>query len=64
MSPCPTPGLWTVEETAAYLQVPPATLYAWRNRRIGPPGIRVGRYVRYRPVDVERWLEDQATQAA
>lgn len=63
MSPCSPPGLWTVEETAAYLQVPVKTLYAWRLRGIGPRGIRVGRYVRYRPDDVEHWLDEQAEAA-
>lgn len=63
MNPCPQAGLWTVEETAAHLQVPLRTLYAWRTRGIGPRGIRVGRYVRYRREDVEAWLDEQALAA-
>jgi excisionase family DNA binding protein len=46
-------------ELAAYLGVPLATVYRWRSRREGPCGIRVGRHVRYRVTDVERWLDDQ-----
>jgi hypothetical protein len=29
----------------------------WRANKSGPRGIRVGRHVRYRPSDVELWLE-------
>lgn len=45
----------TVEELAERLQVPVATLYVWRSRHIGPRGMKVGRWVRYRLEDVEAW---------
>jgi excisionase family DNA binding protein len=48
--------LLTTDELAAYLDVPVATIYAWRYHRTGPPGFRIGRYVRYRRRDVEEWL--------
>lgn len=51
--------LLTVQELAEYLGVPVATLYQWRHRREGPPGFRVGRHVRYRWSDVQKWIEDQ-----
>ena len=51
--------LLTVEELADYLGVPVATLYQWRHRREGPPGFRVGRYIRYRRNDVEQWIRDR-----
>ena len=51
--------LLTVKELAEFLGVPVATLYQWRYRREGPPGFRVGRYVRYRRVDVVEWIELQ-----
>ena len=51
--------LLTVEELADYLGVPIATLYQWRHRREGPPGFRVGRYIRYRRNDVEQWIRDR-----
>jgi excisionase family DNA binding protein len=54
--------LMTAEELAAYLAVPLATLYAWRYRREGPPAIKVGRHLRYRTQDVERWLNTRANQ--
>lgn len=53
--------LATMAEVAAYLKTPVATLYQWRHRGVGPRGSRVGRHVRYRWDDVERWLDEQAT---
>lgn len=44
---------------AEYLGVPLATVYAWRQRGDGPPGIRVGRHVRYRRRAVEAWLDQR-----
>ena len=35
------------------------TLQAWRCRGVGPPFIRVGRLVRYRPQDIEAWIESR-----
>ena len=54
--------LLSVEDLAAYLEVPVATVYAWRHRRQGPPGFRVGRHLRYRRSDVERWIDDRIAQ--
>jgi len=51
--------LLTVEDLAEYLGVPVATLYAWRYQRQGPPGFRVGRHVRYRWADIEKWISDR-----
>jgi excisionase family DNA binding protein len=45
-------------EVARFLGVPLRTLYRWRSRGDGPRGYRLGRHVRYRVDDVERWLED------
>ncbi len=52
--------LLTVEELAALLQVPVATIYRWRLHREGPPAVRVGRYLRYPPSGVEAWLDTVA----
>lgn len=51
--------LWTAEETAAYLQIPKATLYQWRYLGIGPKAGRVGRHLRYDPEDVKAWFRLQ-----
>lgn len=49
--------LMTIDEVASYMQVPVKTLYDWRYRACGPRGMRVGRHVRYRRDEVDRWLE-------
>ena len=54
--------LLTVEDLAEYLEVPVATVYAWRYRRQCPPGFRVGWHLRFRWSDIERWIEDRISQ--
>jgi predicted DNA-binding transcriptional regulator AlpA len=51
--------LWSVKDTAAFLGVPPKTLYQWRYQETGPPSHRVGRYVRYDPAEVHAWVLEQ-----
>jgi excisionase family DNA binding protein len=46
------------QEVADFLGVPKATLYGWRYRGEGPPGIRIGRHLRYRAADVDTWIGD------
>lgn len=53
--------LITVEELSESLQIPVATLYRWRSRGEGPQGIRLGRHLRYRLGDVDRWLDAHLT---
>jgi excisionase family DNA binding protein len=55
-----TQPLLSVEDVAAYLGVPVATVYAWNSKDIGPKRHRVGRHVRYRQADVDAWLDKQA----
>lgn len=43
------------------LGVPVATLANWRCSRKGPPFVKVGRHVRYRPADVDRWIADRVS---
>jgi len=52
-------ALLSVADLATYLGVPVATVYRWRHQRQGPPGYRIGRYVRYRARDIEQWLQAQ-----
>ncbi len=54
--------LLTVKDLAEYLDVPVATVYGWRYRRLGPPGFRVGKHLRFRWSDVEGWIEDRIGQ--
>lgn len=51
--------LLTPSELATILQVPVKTLTAWRYHGTGPVWVRVGRYIRYRPSDVQSWLDSQ-----
>ncbi|WP_019806703.1 helix-turn-helix transcriptional regulator [Saccharomonospora halophila] len=51
--------LLTIRDVADYLGVPVNTLYQWRTKGYGPEGRRIGKYVRYRPQDVETWVEQQ-----
>ncbi|MGY1618595.1 helix-turn-helix transcriptional regulator [Geodermatophilus sp. SYSU D00691] len=49
----------TVQDVAAYLGVPVATVFAWNSRGTGPKRYRVGKYVRYRQTDVDTWVDEQ-----
>jgi hypothetical protein len=51
--------LWGPEDLGRRYGVPIATVYAWRYRRTGPPGFKVGRHVRFRPEDVLAWEAEQ-----
>lgn len=55
-----TDRLLTLPEVATALRVPISTLYQWRSRGDGPRGIRVGRHVRVRAADLDRWVEQHA----
>lgn len=51
-------------EVAELLGVPVDTIYQWRYKRIGPPGFRVGRHLRFDPRAVRRWVDEQSKGAA
>jgi excisionase family DNA binding protein len=57
-------ALATVGEVAAFLRVPPRTLYRWRYVGVGPPAFRVGKHLRFRWGDVETWLLERGDPAA
>lgn len=38
---------------------PVATIYQWRYRGEGPEAIRIGRYLRFDPRDVKKWIDDR-----
>jgi len=50
----------SIEEAAAFLRVPVATLRYWRHLGSGPFSFRVGRHVRYWRTDLVLWLTEQA----
>jgi excisionase family DNA binding protein len=51
--------LLTPQEVAEELAVPVSTIYRWNYTRTGPPPCRVGKHVRYRREDVDRWIESR-----
>jgi excisionase family DNA binding protein len=59
------PDLLTREEAAAYLGVKYQTLCVWQStRRYDVPLVKVGRLVRYKKSDLDRWLESRTVGAA
>lgn len=53
------PRLMTLAELAAICRVPLATAYAWRAKKLTPPGIRLGKHIRFESSAVERWLRER-----
>ncbi|MFE7443985.1 helix-turn-helix domain-containing protein [Streptomyces chartreusis] len=46
----------TPEDLVVMFKLPSVeTVYQWRRKRIGPPGFRVGRYIRFNPAAVKAW---------
>jgi excisionase family DNA binding protein len=55
LPPCP---FYNRDQAAMYLGVSPGTLANWhssKSRRV--PYVKIGRYVRYRPKDLEAFIE-------
>jgi len=42
-----TDRLWGVKDVADYLGIPVQTIYQWRTKGYGPPGVRIGKHVRF-----------------
>lgn len=49
-------------EAAKTLRLGVATLHRWRKQGKGPPYVWMGNKVYYRPVDLERWVDEQTCQ--
>lgn len=56
-------ALMAVPAVADHLGIPQQTLYIWRTQGKGPRAIKVGRHLRYRRSEIERWL-DAHTESA
>lgn len=54
--------LLSPEQLSEYLGVPLRTIYQWNHRGVGPTFLKVGRHLRCRSSDIERWLDGQAVQ--
>jgi len=50
--------LLTVDEVAKVLSVKKSTVYQWVHLRL-IPHIKVGRFVRFKEEDIERWLKER-----
>ncbi|WP_065958821.1 helix-turn-helix domain-containing protein [Streptomyces sparsogenes] len=50
------------DDIAEIFDVPVETVYQWRKKRVGPPGFRIGRHVRYDPADVSRYVRERKTE--
>lgn len=56
-------GLWTAERVASYLGLHPQTVYA--KARAGEiPSLKIGRALRFRPEEIEAWVDEQAERAS
>ncbi|KOT95336.1 DNA-binding protein [Streptomyces rimosus subsp. pseudoverticillatus] len=52
----------TPEDLVTMFSLPSVeTVYAWRRKRIGPPGFRVGKHLRFDPGAVHAWVTGQTT---
>ena len=47
----------TEKEVAKQISVSLASLRRWRLEHRGPPFVKVGALVRYRPEDLEQWMQ-------
>ncbi len=54
--------LLTIQEAAAFLRTPVATLRFWRSQGGGPPSFKIGRRVYYWLSDILAWLDEQRGQ--
>lgn len=53
----------TAKEVATYLNMAISTLAAFRSENKGPSYTKIGRLVRYRQEDVDKWLEESQDNA-
>ena len=54
------PKVLTARETASFLGLAESTLAKWRCTGDGPQYLKLGKSVKYRLIDLNAWLEDQA----
>lgn len=50
-------NLLTIEEVAARIRRPEATLRYWRHKGEGPKSFKIGSRVMYKAADVDAWLD-------
>jgi excisionase family DNA binding protein len=52
-------ALWSTEDVAKFLGVPPSTVRYWVWQGIAPKSMKIGRYRRFKPADVRKWAESR-----
>lgn len=57
--------LLNISDVSKAAGLPESTIYQQRYRRVGlgAVAIRVGRHLRWRPEDIEAWLDEQSARA-
>ncbi|WP_125099698.1 helix-turn-helix domain-containing protein [Leucobacter chromiireducens] len=60
--PVPAPVLLNETEAAKYLTVSVGSLRAWRGQGSGPRFLKVGVQVRYRPSDLDDYLDGSVVE--
>ena len=56
-------ALWRIDDLAAHLGIPKSTSYGWRTTGYGPPVIKAGKHIRWRPASVVDWAAKQERQS-
>ncbi len=51
--------LWSELHAASVIGVSGQSMSRWRKAGVGPPYLRLGRKVLYRPADVTAWIDSQ-----
>ena len=49
----------TADDIAVIFEVPKETVYQWRRKHTGPPGFRIGKYIRYDPAAVHAYVTER-----
>ncbi|TQM65344.1 helix-turn-helix domain-containing protein [Klugiella xanthotipulae] len=52
-----SPTFFTQAEVAELLRVPVRTVEDWRQTRVGPPYVKLGRHVRYDRDELFTWIK-------
>jgi predicted DNA-binding transcriptional regulator AlpA len=49
----------SLPEAATYLGLNVQTMYQWRSKAIGPPGLLIGNRVKYRKEGLDAWISER-----
>jgi len=54
----------TPEDLAGLFEVPVSTIYGWRQKHYGPRAAKIGKHLRYKRAEVDRWVTQQMAASA